>query len=225
MPAAKPKPRQTIKAKRKTPATDVVIPPGSPETTWARAQALRITGMTWPTIAQTLGVSTQSLHAMNHRRSSAIGRVVLDPVEHRRELIAAGWQGIADALKNQDAKGLAALLREVARLGGVTPPPQITSNTQVNLPGAIYIVSDSDAEAPAASAMRLPSPKGEQGVAPLSGNAVAIETTLADEPTSRPGARSSDDETSDATSRPGARSSTHEEDNDDGDDGGYYDGR
>ena len=141
---------------------------------WPQLYALNLNGKSWTEIAESIGVTPRALMDAKRRHENNLGKLVTDPVEHRRRLIGAGWHALAKAVSNGDSRGASMLMRELSRLGGANAEVSADTGAATVVTGPVQInLVAVDPQRPAESAMRLPSPKGEQGVAPLSGIATS----------------------------------------------------
>ena len=107
---------------------------------WPQLYAQNLNGMSWSEVAESIGVSTKTLLAAKRRHEAKLGNLVTDPVEHRRQLIGAGWHALTQAVAKGDARGAAALMRELSRLGGANAEVGSETGATALMTGPVQIV-------------------------------------------------------------------------------------
>ena len=107
---------------------------------WPQLYALNLSGKSWTEIAEEIGVTPRQLADAKRRYENKIGKLVTDPVEHRRRLIATGWHALSEAVSRGDARGASMLMRELSRLGGANAEVSPDTGAATVVTGPVQIV-------------------------------------------------------------------------------------
>lgn len=148
---------------------------------WGVIQKLRSSGLSWAETANELGIKTGTLKSASSRRQQYLATLTAKEVDMRATLAGVALDMMLEAKTrkpNPDHEYTLKWADFLAKLTGAYAPTgpsaQVNNLTQVNAPGAIYIVSEADGAAPPGvdgTAKRPAIPAGREPV--------TIETSMA----------------------------------------------